>query len=156
MLWIGILILAVAIAGIRSRLSQATALATIAGSALVYWGMFGYQASTLVSADNFVGRLYLIPFSVILFLLFRDGDNRVLLVFAFSSLLASTMTFRDHIRFQNVYAEIYRTAASLDETLVVHYPLRELDDPIRDILVGNYPDADYAIAVEQAKLVSRN
>ena len=141
MFWAGIAAMITLVVLTRSFGPKFTILAILGLCGPVYWGMFGYQGDNVMSHHNFVGRLYLIPFAMTLFILFARAPRPAILLIALFSVWGIGVTWRQHFEFQQTYAEIYRLAESVEGTLVVHYPEKPLDDFRRDISIGDYPNA---------------
>lgn len=141
MFWTGIAAMIALVVLTRSFGPKFTVLAILGLCGPVYWGMFGYQGDNVMSHHNFVGRLYLIPFALTLFILFARAPRPAILLIALFSVWGMGVTWRQHFEFQQTYAEIYRLAESVEGTLVVHYPEKPLDDFRRDISIGDYPNA---------------
>lgn len=141
MFWAGIAAMIALVVLTRSFGPKFTILAILGLCGPVYWGMFGYQGDNVMSHHNFVGRLYLIPFALTLFILFAQAPRPAILLIALFSVWGMGVTWRQHFEFQQTYAEIYRLAESTEGTLVVHYPEKPLDDFRRDISIGDYPNA---------------
>lgn len=141
MFWTGIAAMIALVVLTRSFGPKFTVLAILGLCGPVYWGMFGYQGDNVMSHHNFVGRLYLIPFALTLFILFARAPRPAILLIALFSVWGMGVTWRQHFEFQQTYAEIYRLAESTEGTLVVHYPEKPLDDFRRDISIGDYPNA---------------
>lgn len=141
MFWAGIAAMIALVVLTRSFGPKFTILAILGLCGPVYWGMFGYQGDNVMSHHNFVGRLYLIPFALTLFILFARAPRPAILLIALFSVLGMGVTWRQHFEFQQTYAEIYRLAESTEGTLFVHYPEKPLDDFRRDISIGDYPNA---------------
>jgi hypothetical protein len=125
-------------------------------SAVAYWGMFAYQSDNVVSSLNFVGRLYLIPSTLILFLLIADRRRIGVLVLAFPIIVGAVGTYRDHVRFQELYQSIFAMAVGNATPLVIDYPEKPLSDLKRQVEIGNYPGAMLAVDTKNARLFSRN
>ena len=141
MFWAGIAAMIALVVLTRSFGPKFTVLAILGLCGPVYWGMFGYQGDNVMSHHNFVGRLYLIPFALTLFILFARAPRPAILLIALFSVWGMGVTWRQHFVCQQTYAEIYRLAESAEGTLVVHYPEKPLDDFRRDLAIGDYPDA---------------
>ncbi len=125
-------------------------------STVAYWGMFGYQNDVVISSLNFVGRLYLIPSTLILFLIISDRKRIGILVLAFPIVAGAATTYRDHIRFQELYESIYTMVEKNGAPLVIDYSEKPLTDLKRGVEIGNYPDARLAIDQKNARLIVRN
>ena len=145
--WIGTGSLLVVLKFARGAGAKWTMLAILGMSSLVYMGMFGLQGEILISSNNFIGRLYLIPFALSLFVIFATVRKSVVLLVAAISVLGMGDTWRRHAIFQQTYAELYELAEATDATLLVHYPEKPLDDFQRGLRIGNFPDAGVRIDV---------
>ena len=141
MFWAGIAAMIAAVVPVRNFAGKFTVLAVIGLCGPVYWGMFGYQGENIMSHHNFVGRLYLIPFALSLFVIFARAPRPVIALIALLSVWGMGVTWRQHFVFQQTYAEIYRLAESAEDTLIVHYPEKPLDDFRRDLFIGDFPNA---------------
>jgi hypothetical protein len=140
---LGFLALAVFFVALRKpRLIGAT-LVFLAATTVVYWGMFGQsQDGVLLSHLNFVGRLYLVPVTLLLLLLTLERRTLFLAILCVPIVLGGVLTWRDHARFQRTYKRIYRTASEASvKPLTVHYPTKPLDDTVRGIRIGDIQDA---------------
>ena len=143
--WLGLAALTVTVGGIKDRLSILTVLVILAMSAVVYWGMFGFQGDRVHSYLNFVGRLYLLPYTIVLLLVCKEASFRVLLLVACFGAWGFIATYRDYALFQNTYREIYELARQAEGRLIVHYPEKPLDDPNRNLIIGDFPAAEIHI-----------
>ena len=151
--WAGLISLAVVLlAGVKDRVTTALLLGILILSAVAYWGMFGYQGDVVVTSHNFVGRLYLLPFTLVLFFVCFKARHSIIAIVALASLWGTVQTYRDHRIFQQVYAEIYDRADKSEDVIVVHYPEKPLSDPKRGIEIGDHPRASLTIDVTQAAL----
>lgn len=120
---------------------------------VVYWGMFGYRATTLMGWEIFIGRLYLVPYLIFLFFLCKYGDWRVFPVLLCFNLWGSVTTVSDYRIFQQTYAEIYKLASETEGRLEIHFPGKPLEDPKRNLSIGNYPDSELRIDVVNGGLL---
>jgi len=153
----GFAFLAVSLAALRRpRLIVLTALFVI-GGAIIYWGMFlDYENGTLIHFHNFVGRLYLIPVALFLFLLTIEKRDAAIAVLLIPILFGGAVTYRDHARFQRMYKRIYRTAAEAKvKPLRIHFPMKPLADKVRGIDIGDHPDANVVIDAKSGRLIYR-
>ncbi|MYA35345.1 MAG: glycosyltransferase family 39 protein [Gammaproteobacteria bacterium] len=139
--WAGIAAMIALVVLTRSFEPKFTILAILGLCGPVYWGMFGYQGDNIMSHHNFVGRLYLIPFAMTLFVILAKAPRSAVLMVAFFSVWSMGVTWRQHFAFQQTYAEIYHLAESTEGTLFVHYPEKPLEDFRRDLMIGDFPDA---------------
>ncbi|HYI13322.1 MAG TPA: hypothetical protein VEK57_30020 [Thermoanaerobaculia bacterium] len=135
---------------VRPRLIAA-AVAFLLATAVIYWGMFGiHQGGVLMHHLNFAGRLYLVPVALMLFLLALERRTFVIAILLLPILFGAATTWYDHSRFQQTYAQIYKLAP-----VVVHYPTKPLDDTVRKVKVGEFPDAPVRVDAKDGKLVHR-
>lgn len=144
----GFLFLVLSLAALRRPRLIAAAVVFLVATSVVYWGMFvERQNGVLMHHLNFVGRLYLIPATLMLFLLALERRTIAMAALLLPILLGGATTWRDHARFQSTYARVYRTAREAKvKPLVVHYPAKPLDDVVRGIKIGDYPEAPVRIA----------
>ncbi len=150
--WAGIAVMIALIFFTRNLGPKITVLAILGLCGPVYWGMFGYQDGNIMSHHNFVGRLYLIPYALSLFVIFAHAPRPVILLIALFSIWGMGVTWRQHSVFQHTYADIYRLAESTEGRLVVHYPEKPLEDFRRGISIGDYPDATIRINLREGGL----
>lgn len=144
-LWVGMIAIIASIAGLKSIAAKVTLIAIYLMSAIIYWGMFGFQGENIVTAQNFVARLYLVPFVLGLYLICKEGNRASIVVVALLSIWGMGATYADHRTFQNSYLEIYKLSRESNEQVVVHYPEKPLVDNNRNLLIGDYPDAPIRI-----------
>tara|TARA_B110000037_G_C17076974_1_gene488308 strand:+ start:298 stop:1488 length:1191 start_codon:yes stop_codon:yes gene_type:complete len=152
----GILALVITIASMRNQVTRLSALFLLFLSMLAYWGMFGFQADEVITAHNFIGRLYLIPFSLIIFFMASESDLRAVIAIMLLSFLSLGYTFYDHRNFQKTYLEIYELAIKSDSEIKIFYKEKNLSDRIRKIEIGNYPNSEFRIDSKKGGLVSNN
>jgi hypothetical protein len=154
---IGFVALAVSLAALRKPRLVAAALVFLGGMAVIYWGMFGiYQGGVLIHHLNFVGRLYLVPVAMLLTVLALERRRVAIAVLCLPILWGGYTTWRDHARFQRMYARIYRTAAeAAQKPLTVHYPPKPLDDTVRGVKVGDLPAAAVHVDAKTGRLEFR-
>jgi hypothetical protein len=153
----GFVFLVLSIAALRRPRLIAAALAFLGATAVIYWGMFGiYQQDVLIHHLNFVGRLFLVPVSLMLFLLALERRTLVIAVLCIPIVFGAFTTYRDHARFQRMYKRIYRTAAQATrKPLTVHFPTKPLDDAVRGIKVGDIPNAAVIVNAKTGRLEYR-
>lgn len=140
-LWVGIIAVAISIVGLKSTAAKITLMAIYVMSAVIYWGMFGFQGDNIITAQNFVARLYLIPFVLGLYLVCKEGNKPTIVTIALLSIWGMGATYSDHKTFQNSYSEIYKLSLETNEQVIVHYPEKPLVDSNRNLLIGDYPNA---------------
>lgn len=139
---LGFVVLALSLLALwRPRLIGAT-LVFLTATVVIYWGMFGeYQNDLLIHHLNFIGRLYLVPVALMLFVLALERRTLAIALLCLPIVFGGYTTWRDHARFQRMYKRIYRTTAESSQSiLVVHYPAKPLTDTVRGIQIGDYPD----------------
>lgn len=152
----GIVSLAICLISLKSNLNRLATIFILAMSVVIYWGMFGYQGSNIVTSHNFVGRLYLIPYAIVLYLFCADSNRYCITLIALFSVVGLVNTYSDHLKFQETYDEIYSLAAESNEPLKIYYPEKALQDTQRNIFVGNLRDADYRINVADGGIIENN
>lgn len=150
----GFLFLALSIAALLRPRVIAAAIAFFLATAVIYWGMFGiYQHDVLMHHLNFVGRLYLVPVSLMLFLLALERRTFVIAILLLPILFGAATTWRDHARFQQTYKRIYRTAReATQKPLLILYREKPLDDTVRGVKIGDFPDAPVRVDAASGKL----
>jgi len=151
---IGILGLVISITSMRNIVSRISAIFSLFLSMLAYWGMFGFQAGEVISAHNFIGRLYLIPFSLIIFIMVTDSNLRAVIALLLLSSVSLGYTFYDHRNFQKTYLEIYELAATSDSEIKIFYKEKNLSDSIRKVEIGSHSDAEFRIDSQRGGLIS--
>ena len=150
---LGILGLAITIASMRNRATRLSAIFLLFLSIFAYLGMFGFQAGEVITAHNFIGRLYLVPFSLILFIMAAESDLRAVIAIMILSFSSLVCTFYGHRIFQKTYLEIYELATRSDQTVEIFYEEKILSDPVRNIQVGQYPNAEFRIEPQRGGLI---
>ena len=137
----------------RPRLIGAT-LVFLAATIVIYWGMFGeYQNDVLIHHLNFVGRLFLVPVALMLFVLALERRTLAIAVLCLPIVFGGYTTWRDHARLQRMYRRIYRTAAEAPrKPLIVHSPVKPLDDTVRGIRIGDFPAAPVIVNAKTGRL----
>ena len=142
---VGVIAVIISIVGLKSTAGKITLVSIYIMSAVIYWGMFSFQGSDIVTAHNFVARLYLIPFVLGLYLICKEGNKPAIVIIALLSTWGMGASYSDHKVFQNSYLELYKLSRETDEQVVVHYPEKPLVDSNRNLLIGDYPDAPISI-----------
>jgi hypothetical protein len=138
---VGMATVILSVAGLKSMAGKITMMAIYLMSAVIYWGMFGFQGDNIITAHNFVARLYLIPFVLGLYLICKEGTKPTILAVALLSIWGMGLTYRDHVVFQNSYLQLYKLSNESDEQVLVHYPEKPLVDNRRNLLIGDFPEA---------------
>ncbi len=146
--WVGGVALVPAFLAVRGIWPKLTVLAIFGMSTIIYLGMFGYQNESLMGAHNFIGRLYLIPFTLILFVAFSSKPRPAAILFvALLSIWGMGTTYSRHVEFQQTYATLYALAGEAEETIIVHYPPRNTVDLRRGLRYGDFPEAEVRIDI---------
>ena len=152
LLWIGLTVLIISIFAVRSAKSKLTIITLLLMSTVIYWEMFSFQGNEIITSHNFVGRLYLVPFVLIFYLVCKDARGKSILLVSVLSIWGMVVTYQDHTSFQNTYLQIYELADDAGAQIRVHYPEKLLIDPRRNLLIGDYPDSPIRINVELSGL----
>ena len=151
---IGYVFLALSLIALKRPRLIAAAIAFLGATAVIYWGMFGmWQGDVLLHHLNFVGRLYLVPCALMLFLLALERRTLVIALLCIPIVYGGFITYRDHARFQRAYKRLYRVAReSSVKPLTIHYPDKPLDDTVRGIKVGDNTGAIYVLDAKSGRL----
>ncbi|HEY0155662.1 MAG TPA: hypothetical protein VGF28_00065 [Thermoanaerobaculia bacterium] len=154
---LGFLWLAVSLAALRRPRLIAAAVVFFVATAVVYWGMFNeYQNGVLIHHLDFIGRLYLVPATLMLFLLALERRTVAIAVLLIPIVFGGFVTWRDHARFQRMYKRLYRTAEQAPvKPVTVHYPPKPLDDVVRGLKIGDLPDAAVTVDPKTGRLSYR-
>lgn len=149
--FLGFVWLVVSLAALRRPRLIGAALLFLGATAVIYWGMFGeYQNGVLIHHLNFVGRLFLIPAALMLFVLALQRQTVVIAVLCIPIVIGGVTTWRNHAAFQRTYQRIYRSAP-----ITVHYPPKPLEDSVRGVRIGDLPDAGVKIDARTGRLLPR-
>tara|TARA_Y100000385_G_scaffold290036_1_gene361533 strand:- start:933 stop:2108 length:1176 start_codon:yes stop_codon:yes gene_type:complete len=150
---LGLLGLVITVASMRNLVSRLSTILLLFFSILAYWGMFGFQAGEVISAHNFIGRLYLVPFSLILFFMAAESDIRGFITIILLSFASMGYTFHDHKKFQNTYREIYELSTKNDQTVEIFYEEKVFSDLERGVEIGPYSDSKFRIDTRNGGLI---
>ena len=151
---LGFVFLVLSLAALRRPRLIAAAMAFLGATVVIYWGMFGeYQSDLLIHHLNFVGRLFLVPVALMLFVLALERQTMAIAILCLPIVFGGYTTWRDHARFQRMYKRIYRTAAQAPQKpLIVHLPVKPLDDTVRGIRIGDFPTAPVIVNAKTGRL----
>src|SRR5207244_4798576 len=138
---LGFVWFAFSVAAMRGWRARVAFVVYIAALIAMYLEMFGWQQE-LISHLMFIGRLYLIPVTLTLFVFALDRRWWALAVLAVPLLIGAVVTYRHYDRFQRSYRNIYRHTT---KPIRIYYPPKPLHDPRRGIDIGDFPDAPYAM-----------
>jgi hypothetical protein len=155
--YLGALGLVVMLVALRRPRLIAAFLVFFVCTAIVYWGMFVlYREDNLVHYLIFVGRLYLIPITLSLFLLALERKTLAIALLLVPITAGAYVTYRDFLRMERTYKQIYKVAReSKVKPLRVHFPMKPINDNVRGIAIGDYPDAPIAIDMKSGRLIYR-
>lgn len=155
--FIGFLWLAFSLVMLRRMRVIAAVVVFFLATAIVYWGMFiEYQNGILIHHLNFIGRLYLIPVTLLLVLLALERQRIAMAVLLLPIVFGGIVTWRDHARFQRMYKRVYSTAMRGNvKPLTFHYPAKPLDDSVRGVKIGDIPNASVTIDPKTGRLLYR-
>ena len=150
----GFLFLALSLVALWRPRLIAAAMLFFAATVVIYWGMFGeYQNDVLIHHLNFIGRLYLVPVALMLFVLALERRTLAIAILCLPILFGGYETWRDHARLQRTYKRIYRTAAeATQKPLIIHSPVKPLDDTVRGIRIGDFPNAPVSVNAKTGRL----
>lgn len=130
-------------------------------TSLACWGMFFPKGGVLISSAHFIGRLFLIPGTLALFVI-ASGHSRVAVwlpwLLAIPLSIGAILTGSDHVHFQKTYVYIYDQAAiSTDgRFFTVNFGDKELNDPMRRLRIGTFPEAEFQLSPKDGCLSRRN
>lgn len=151
--WLGLIVFVLSIAAVKGSMAKFFAGLIVMLAALAYWNMFNYQDAVIVNSINFIARLYLIPSIMVLYIISVKADKATLIMIGLLMFSGTAKTYLDYRQFQEVYAEIYQLAHEQSGDIFVHYPEKVLSDPQRNIYIGYYPDSNFRIDIDKAKLI---
>jgi hypothetical protein len=154
---VGYAFLALSLIALRRPRLIAAALAFLGATTVIYWGMFSeWQHGVLIHHLDFVGRLYLVPVALMLFVLAMERRTIAMAVLCVPIVFGGYTTWRDHARFQRAYRRIYRTAAeTAAKPLLVHFPVKPLEDGVRGVRIGDFPAAPMVVNPKTGRLQYR-
>ncbi|WP_069472031.1 hypothetical protein [Candidatus Marithrix sp. Canyon 246] len=148
---LGFIWLLVSLLALKGFINKAALIVLMMLSAIMYLGMFSYQNDVLMSHLNFVGRLYLVPMVLSLLMLIMWGRTSLFVILLMPVLWGAQQTYTNHRNFQIVYHQIYDLAQNSSDKLTIHYPEKPLNDHIRKIEIGDYPQACFSIGMKTLK-----
>lgn len=154
---LGFVWLALSLAALKKPRLIAATLVFFSATAVIYWGMFNeYQNGVLIHHLDFIGRLYLVPVTLMLFLLALERRTLAMAILLLPIVFGGIVTWRDHARFQRMYKRIYSTAMRGSvKPLTVQFPVKPLDDTVRGVKIGDIPNASVTINAETGRLSYR-
>jgi len=122
---------------------------------LSYWGMLGYNGSLLITPEQFSGRFFIVPFVLALILFSLHGRKWALVPLCVAILYSGMAANKKYQEFQRAYARIYIEASTSNDLFCVHFPMKPLDDPSRNLKIGDYPSCPRYLDPKTGKLVDR-
>jgi hypothetical protein len=151
--WLGSLLTVVAICLVRSFRARLGCVAVLAVAALVYGELVHLGPSPLMHPDNFVGRLYLVPAAILLLMLAVFGRRWSLAFVILPLVWGGVLTVDRHIRFQQAYRAVYRTAEGtgarpLQVDSRLYWGSRRFFHEYRGVEFGQFPDAMYRLQLD--------
>ncbi|HEX8616668.1 MAG TPA: hypothetical protein VF911_03685, partial [Thermoanaerobaculia bacterium] len=112
-----------------------------------------YQDGVLIHHLDFIGRLYLVPATLMLFLLALERRTIAIAILLLPIVYGGIVTWRDHARFQRTYKRIYTTAMRGSvKPLTVQFPPKPLDDTVRGVKIGDIPEWSVMIDAKTGRL----
>ncbi|MEK7989606.1 MAG: hypothetical protein VSS52_001245 [Thiotrichaceae bacterium] len=154
--WIGITCFGLSLLAFKTYLNRLLFMGLLLMTMFIYWGMFAYYQHDVISHLNFIGRLYLIPVTLLLIGLALWARPIIFLLIAIPILFGGWQTYQAHQRFQTTYLEIVELAQQQQDMLFVDYKDNPLYDSFRNIQIGDYPNAKYKINLKTGELEIRN
>jgi hypothetical protein len=152
---LGFCFFAFSVAAMPGWRARGAFLLLVLATAMIYWQMFApYQHGVLIHYLMFVGRLYLIPAAITLFVLAGKREWSLILL-AVPLLAGAAATYMRYERFQESYRDVYRHAARAQRPTRIYFPMKPLNDPHRDLEIGDLPDARLALDPETGRLIPR-
>jgi hypothetical protein len=130
-------------------------------TSLACWGMFLINHEILISSIHFIGRLFLIPGTLILCIISSGRLNQSLWkswIFTIPLTISAIETGINHIHFQEMYKQIYEQAALPNRinALKVNYEERKINDSMRRLQIGNFPDAELQVSPKDGCLLRKD
>lgn len=153
--WFGIICFALSILAFKRWFNMLLFTGLLFLTMLIYWGMFAYYQQDVINHLNFIGRLYLIPATLLLIALILWARPAILALIAIPLLWGGWQTYLAHQQFQTTYLTIFQLAAQQENILLIDYKENPLNDPIRKVQIGDYPQAKYKIDTKTGKLLIR-
>jgi hypothetical protein len=121
---------------------------------VIYMGTLSYNDELIITSLMFIGRLYLFPTWITLFLFVGFGRRSILLIMIPFILIGAYSTHVKYRYFQMAYQEVYTRAWESEETLIVHFPPKPLSNPGRNLVIGDSPDAAWRLDPARGLLVA--
>jgi hypothetical protein len=151
--WIGAMLSIAAICLLRSAPARAGAVAVLALAAAIYGQIVRVGPAPLLSPDNFIGRLYLVPAAIVLLLVALFGRRWAIALLIVPLTWGAVVTADRHIRFQKAYRAVYEVAEqSQDDVLLVDCPRyrgsEHLFHAYRGVKFGHFPDAVWLLRLD--------
>lgn len=151
---IGFISVGLSILAFKTYLNRILFIGFMLLTGLIYWSMFDVYQYEMIHYLHFIGRLYLIPVTLFLIALVLWARPIVLILLAIPILWGGWQTYAAHQQFQTVFHQIEQLSQHHQARLLIHFPNQnQINDPIRGIYIGDYPQALYKIDAKQGKLV---
>ncbi|MCV6638559.1 MAG: hypothetical protein OIF49_12585 [Thiotrichaceae bacterium] len=155
--WLGITCFTISLLAFRHYINVLLFAGLLFLAMLLYWGMFAYYQTDVINHLNFIGRLYLIPATLMLIALSLWARPFIFALIAAPVLFGGWQTYQAHQQFQTTFLNIEQLAAKQEQTLIIdfkHNPLQH--DVFRNIQFGEHPQAKYAIDIKTGEIIVRD
>ncbi len=148
---VGTALSVVALVTLRSWRLRAGAVAVWVAAGFMYGTLIHLGPSPLLSPDNFIGRLYLVPWALLVLLIAVGGRRWVLLLGLAPLTWGAWATVNHHLRFQSAYVAVYAAATTSAET-PMRVDCRLYTEPfhhsLRGVEFGRFEDADWVLRLD--------
>ncbi|WP_353572817.1 hypothetical protein [Candidatus Albibeggiatoa sp. nov. BB20] len=152
--WLGITCFGLSIIAFRTYLNRLLFTGLLFLTLFIYWGMFAYYQHDVINHLNFIGRLYLIPATLLLISLALWARPIVFGLIAIPLLFGGWQTYQAHQQFQETFLEIVQLAEKQEQVLVIDFKDNPLQNDIfRQIQFGAHPQAKYKIDLKTGTLI---
>ena len=118
--------------------------ALYAVTAALYGPIIKLGPSPLIHADNFAGRLYLVPAALALTLIALCGRRPALLVLLPPIIWGAGMTVARHDHFQKAYLAVYERASAVENPplrVLCRFTKTTFENEFRRVAIGDFPDS---------------
>ncbi len=146
--WLGVLVVLLSLTVMRSKRAAVGLAGLYIATALLYGPILALGPSPLLSPDNFIGRIYLVPAALALILVALHGRRGAVLLLLVPIVWGAGVTATRHFQFQRAYLGVYEKAASVKKPpLHVHcrFYERPFEYAARDVVFGRFPNARWEL-----------
>ena len=141
----------VVVATMRSWRLRVGVIAVWVVSSAMYGGLVHLGPSPLLSPDNFIGRLYLVPAALLILLIGVGGRRWVLVLVLVPLAWGASTTVRRHLRVQSAYVTVYAAAQATTER-PMRVDCRLYSEPfhhrLRGVEFGRFEDAAWQLRLD--------